>query len=397
MPPGKMADTIVIDGGLGETRTAVLGPAGLVELVYDRPFEAVRDGDIFLARVGKPSAGGEGLFLTLGSGLEAFLPLRRAKSRPNEGELISVRVRVTARAGKRIVARREDPPAGGGASGGQPGLIHRAPDRWLEPVLERKTDEIEAIVITDPDLFIRARERLPELAGQIRLDRDDPPAFERLGIEDEIERLFAPRLTLAGGGALSIEHTAAGTAIDIDTGTATGNDAEAVARTVNVEAAREIARLLRLCRNGGLVFIDFVGMRAARSRKAVLAALDQALASDPVQTERTGFSRFGVVELNRERRGTPLLDEIGARATALHPNPATCGGAILRALERESRSAPGQVLVVSCDQPTERWLKETDIDGRHAIERARQSLHARIIVRADLEPGRWSVYSQPRS
>ncbi|RMF12412.1 MAG: hypothetical protein D6763_00770 [Alphaproteobacteria bacterium] len=394
-----MADIIVIDGGLGEIRTAVLGPAGLVELVYDRPWEAVRDNDIFLARVSKIPSGGDGAFLSLGGNLEAYLPLRRSRSRPAEGDLIPVRLRVGARHNKRIVARRETVSREIFSSTDRPGRLYREPDRWLTPLHTRESDTIESVLVSDPALYQRIRTRFSALADRVRLDRDDPPAFERLGIEEEIERLFTPRRQLPGGGALTIEETAAGTTIDVDTGTASGPDPEAVACAVNIDAAREIARYLRLARVGGLVFIDFVGMRTAQSRKAVMTALDTALAEDPVPTERTNMSRFGVVELNRERRATPLLDEIGERTTSLTPNPATAGSAILRALERESRRAPGHTLVVCCDARSAAWLEETDLDGQSPLARARETLHARIVfdVTADLEPGRWNVYSRARA
>ncbi len=383
-------DTIVIDAAPGENRTAVLRNGRLVELVYDRPWEPVCDGDIFLARVARIPPGGEGAFLTLGAGLDAFLPLRRAKFRPVEGELIPVRVRVAQRADKRIVVARDTLPPGTPGDG-RPGLVHRPPDRWLDPIRDRDPEKIDAILVAEPELRTRIADARPDLETLIKLDRDDPPLFERLGIEDEIERLFEPRMTLPGGGAIAIEETAAGTTIDVDTGTATGTDPERVASAVNIEAAGEIARQLRLRRLGGLVFVDFVSMRAQASKKAVLAALDAALGNDPVPTERTGFSHFGVVELNRERRGTPLLDQIGDRSTNLRPSAATCGAAILRALAREVRTAPGLALAVSCDEATARWLKDA------AIEQARQSLHAEIIVKADVEPGRWTVYSRPRS
>lgn len=406
---------IAIDRSFGETRTAVLGDDGLKELHYQRDTAEIADGDVFLGRVTSAPRGLDGVFLTLGSGLDAFLPVRRARSKPTEGSLISVRVRIAQRSDKQITVSRDLGGVPGQmieaalSEGGTPRRIHRDPDRWMAPVRAHAANETLEVTVTDPTLFRSlqtwCRAHAPHLLGRLHLDRlhlerSGPPLFERLGLEEEIERLFDPRLPLTGGGSITIEDTAVGTVIDVDTGDATGQDMEKVAADVNLEAARLIARQLRLRRVGGLVVIDFVTLRTARARKKVLAALDEALGTEG-NWQRTGVSPFGVVELNGQRETSSLMDEIGRKGAPPRPTAATKAHAILRRLLRESRANPADALHIKCDPETARWLEETTIDGVSMIEQARNTLHAPITIDPLGGPGvgetSWAVYTRRRT
>lgn len=406
---------IAIDLCFGETRTAVLDDAGLAHLYYQRDTAQIADGDIFLGRVTAAPAGLDGAFLSLGPGLDAFLPLRRSKTKPVVGRLIPVRVRIAARQGKQITVSRDLDGVPGRliedaqTSEGGPRRIFRDPDRWMAPVKARAADEtLVEVVVTDPALLSPlqtwCRTEAPHLLDRLHLDRADPPLFERLGIEEEIGRLFSARLPLpktsGGGGSITIEDTAAGTVIDVDTGEASGPDMEKVATDVNREAARLIARQLRLRRVGGLVLIDFVTLRTVRARKQVLATLDAALEGEG-RWQRTDFSPFGVVELNGPRETSSLMDEIGRRGAPPGMTAATNAHAILRRLLRESRANPADTLGIKCDPETARWLEETTMDGVSMIEQARQALHTFITVEPSGSPGvgetGWSVYTRPRT
>jgi len=402
-----MTDTIAIDGGLGEIRVACLDKRGLRDLALFRAMANVQEGDIFLGRVTKAPSGLDGAFLALGPGLEAFLPVRKAKSRPNEGALIPVRIRTGARASKRITVSRDlgkvpaDIIARECDAGGKPRLIWRDPERWMRGILDRADDPDLEVRVDDADLFrtlkSRCLESAPALVDRLVLDRGTTPLFERLGLEEEIDILFGPHLPLPGGGTITIEETAAGTAIDVDTGTASGADMERIALAVNLEAVRLITRQLRLRRTGGLVFIDFVTMRAARSRKDLLAALDQALEGETPNWERTGLSRFGVVELNRARSQTPLLDEIGHNVQTFTASAETEGHAILRQLGHDSRTMPGQALVIKCRPDTARWLEETKFEGRPILDLAAQKLHVQVILEPVPDTAKWAIHGQPRA
>jgi ribonuclease E/ribonuclease G len=128
----------------------------------------------------------------------------------------------------------------------------------------------------------------------------DGDPFAPRDLHGRIEELLRPEVPLPGGGAIIIEPTRALVAVDVDAG------ANATPLQANLEAAREIARQIRLRHVGGIVVIDFVTMRREQDRKNLLSALRQAVSQDPVPTHLYGMSALGLVELVRERRGLAL-------------------------------------------------------------------------------------------
>jgi ribonuclease G len=174
-----------------------------------------------------------------------------------------------------------------------------------------------------------------------------PPDRWPIDLDAAFERALAPSLPLTAG-RLHIETTQAAVLIDVDSGTPeTGSQTGAPGRTalaVNLAAAREIARQLRLRNLGGGIVVDFVGLEGAGARARVRAALAAALAADPAGPQILGWTRLGHLELVRPRRGQPLAESL------LEPCP---GGMViktalsvaheaLRALVREERARPGR-------------------------------------------------------
>ncbi|MDB5366471.1 MAG: ribonuclease, Rne [Rhodospirillales bacterium] len=174
-----------------------------------------------------------------------------------------------------------------------------APQRLLTETPE-SIDRIE-IEHGAPALLAWARTHAPDLVERIHSYRDPTPLFALRDLDGAIEALTQPVVPLAGGGRLVIETVTALTAIDVDAGTRSFLDA-------NLAAADEIARQLRLRHVGGLIVVDFVSMRSARDRSQVERALQAALARDPVETQMLPMSKFGLVELARERRGRPVAE-----------------------------------------------------------------------------------------
>ncbi len=156
--------------------------------------------------------------------------------------------------------------------------------------------------------------RLAELAQSqgdrfaVELHAADTPIFEIHDIAAQLGEALDPLVPLAGGGSLSIEPTRALTAIDVDSGTAAPFAA-------NLDAAQEIAHQLRLRNIGGAVTIDFVTLRSGAERDQVLGRLAIALAADPTPSQVVGWTRLGMVELTRARRGATLLEKFAASAT----------------------------------------------------------------------------------
>ena len=123
-----------------------------------------------------------------------------------------------------------------------------------------------------------------------------PGPFEATGAQEQLEEALQPSVALAGGGSLIIQPTAALTAIDVNSGGRQALEA-------NLAAAREIARQLRLRRIGGTIVVDFIDLPTRPARARLLAALRAAVADDPAPVQVFPMSRFGLVELSRQRMG----------------------------------------------------------------------------------------------
>ena len=179
------------------------------------------------------------------------------------------------------------------------------------------------------------------------------PLFEHYGVEAEIERVLASEVALPSGGRIAIETTRALTAIDVDSGAyAGGSDLEATALRVDLEAAAEIARQIRLRNLGGIVAIDFIPLKEAANRERLVAALRAGLAHDAAPIRFFGYSALGLVELTRRRQGPPLAEILAEPCPAcagagLLPKAATIAAAALRRGAAEARANPGRPLAIS--------------------------------------------------
>jgi Rne/Rng family ribonuclease len=196
-----------------------------------------------------------------------------------------------------------------------PACLHALRDPIERLLLDHLSPTIERIVVGEPALVAKLRSCLeaasPSLAAQIRLEyRAD--AFAEAGAAEQLAEALEPQVLLAGGGSLIIEPTAALTAIDV-------NGAGRRAREVNLEAAAEIARQLRLRRIGGTVVVDFVDLDSKRARAELLAALRAAFADDPAPVQVFSMTALGLVPISRKRAGASLAEEL-RRACP------TCGG-----------------------------------------------------------------------
>jgi ribonuclease E len=160
--------------------------------------------------------------------------------------------------------------------------------------------------VDEANAFAHASEFLqivmPRYASRIRFFGDTEPLFHRYGIEDEIAKMHAKRLDLPGGGSIVIEQTEALVAIDVNSGNfRADNNAEETAYQMNLRAAKEIARQLRLRDLGGVIVNDFIDMRGEAHRRNVENALRDAMARDRARTKILRISQFGLIEMTRQR------------------------------------------------------------------------------------------------
>jgi ribonuclease G len=192
-----------------------------------------------------------------------------------------------------------------------PCLLAAPPEPLQRLLLEYFHPDLKRIVFGDQGLLIKARRWLEQALprwleqGAERLEHL-PDAFEATGAAEQLEQALGREVPLACGGSLIIEPTAALTAIDVN--------GAGPAIDVDLEAAREVARQLRLRRIGGIVVIDFIDLERRRERVRLDAALRAAFAEDPAAVQLYPMSPLGLVELSRQRLGPSLAAQLGLQA-----------------------------------------------------------------------------------
>lgn len=328
-----MTETIVIDGGFGEIRLAVLADGRLLDLYYFRDHRPSLMGAVFLARVIRVAPAHDGAFLDLDGTQQGFLKLRRGNP-PAEGSSLLVEVRADSAGDKLAICSAKE---GAAPDLRAPALVSFPSPPWAAIL---KAHPTAAIIAEGAELAALVRRHAPN--RDIAIHRSAAGAFEDFSIEGAIAVLTAPALALPGGGALRIAETPALTAIDVDLGAAEGGGRRA-ALTVNRVAARKIAQELRLRRIAGLIVIDFLKMDRA-GQEEIMTILKAALTADSTSTEIGRFSRFGLIELRRPRGRRPLLEELTETA-APHFSAQTVGYAALRAVRRAADREVGEVVV----------------------------------------------------
>ncbi len=199
-----------------------------------------------------------------------------------------------------------------------PSLIYLESSLVVRAIRDYFNPEIGEILIDTDDIFQQAQAFMgtvmPDNVNRIKRYHDDVPLFSRFQIEHQIESAHARQVNLPSGGAIVIDHTEALTAIDINSARSTrGGDIETTAYNTNLEAADEIARQLRLRDLGGLIVIDFIDMESSKNQRDVENRLRDALRFDRARIQTAKISRFGLLELSRQRLA-PSLEE-GATTT----------------------------------------------------------------------------------
>jgi ribonuclease E len=176
----------------------------------------------------------------------------------------------------------------------------------IRTIRDMFTEDVGRILIDEPAAYERAREFLelvmPKYASRLQLYDGKEPLFHRYGLEDEIGRMYQRKVPLKGGGSIVIDTTEALVAIDVNSGSfRTEKSAEENAYQMNLIAAKEIARQLRLRDLGGVIVNDFIDMRKEKYRRNVEKALHDALKRDRARTKVLRTSPFGLIEMTRQR------------------------------------------------------------------------------------------------
>jgi ribonuclease E len=229
--------------------------------------------------------------------------------------------------------------------------VYRESDMITRTIRDIFTSDIDTIWVDEEKAFAHASEFLqivmPKYAGRIRYHGETEPLFHRYRIEDEIAKINHKRLDLPGGGSIIIEQTEALVSIDVNSGNfrAEGN-AEETAYQMNLRAAKEIARQLRLRDLGGVIVNDFIDMRHESHRRQVEDAMRNALRRDRARTKILRISEFGIIEMTRQRMQPSLKKRVyndcqHCAGTGYVKTHETMGIEVMRLLQLAAHRCPG--------------------------------------------------------
>ena len=281
-----------------------------------------------------------------------------------------------------------------------PFLIYRESNVIIRAMRDYLRQDIGEVLIDHTDVHEEAlnfvKQVMPSYQQKIKLYNDDVPLFSRFQIESQIETAYEREVKLPSGGSVVIDHTEALVSIDINSSRATkGGDIEETALQTNLEAADEIARQLRLRDIGGLVVIDFIDMTPARNQREVENRVRDALKLDRARVQIGRISRFGLMEMSRQR----LRPSLGETSGVVCPR---CNGqgtirdvrslslSIMRLIEEEAMKDRSSQIRAMLPVPVATYLLNEKRNVLADIER-RQGVRVMLLPQPELETPHYDV------
>jgi ribonuclease G len=271
-----------------------------------------------------------------------------------------------------------------------PAMVHREAELTSGIIRDVFTEKVDALIIDSKEVHGEVRTYLagvdPELLDRVHLYTDPVPLFDKYGIEDAIREAFQRRVDLPSGGYIIIEPTEALVSIDVNTGRYTGKkDPEKTILKTNLDAAKEVARQLRLRDVGGIIVCDFIDMESKSNQDRVLQELRTHLNRDRARTRAFQVSELGLVEMTRQRVRPSLFHSLtepcehcGGTGRVFRPD------AVLRRVERAARRISVQQadheITVRVHPEVALYILEREPDF---IRRMEKSLRLDVDVRDD--------------
>jgi len=255
-----------------------------------------------------------------------------------------------------------------------PFLVYQESNVIIRALRDYLRNDVAEIIIDSQEVLEQAREFMervmPHNLPRLKLYEETIPLFNRFQIESQIESAFKREVRLPSGGALVIDHTEALIAIDVNSARATkGGDIEETALNTNLEAADEVARQLRIRDLGGLVVIDFIDMQPARNLRDVENRLRDALKLDRARVQVGRISRFGLLEMSRQR----LRPSLGESSQIVCPR--CTGQGTIRGVESLSLSVLRVIEEEVMKEKTQRVIAHVPVDvGTYLLNEKRELL-----------------------
>ena len=265
-----------------------------------------------------------------------------------------------------------------------PSLIYKDDKLILRVFRDYFRDDIEEILIDDEAIHAEAldfaKSVIPDHADKVIFYNEDIPLFNRYQIESQIELAFQREISLPSGGSIVIDPTEAMVSIDVNSARSTkGKDIESTAFATNMEAAKEVARQLRLRDLGGLIVIDFIDMQDEKHQQKVENTFRSVVQSDRARIQIAGISRFGLLELSRQRL-RPSLDETYDIQHIQIRGARSLGQSILRIISEDAaKENTGEIHVYVPADVSSYLLNEK----RRDIIAIENTYHVNILIIAD--------------
>ena len=283
-----------------------------------------------------------------------------------------------------------------------PNLIHSDSDLIKRAIRDIYNREIEEVVVEGEDGYKAAKQfmklLMPSHARRVKAYSDPVPLFQRYGAEDQLRAMYDPEVQLKSGGYLVINPTEALVSIDINSGRSTKEHGiEQTAVATNIEAAREIARQLRLRDMAGLVVIDFIDMEYNSNIRKVERAMKDALKNDRARIQIGRISSFGLMEMSRQRLRTGVLEATTRECphcdgTGLVRTASSAGLSALRLIEDEAAKGKGSLISLSASTEAAIYLLNAKRIDLREIEQ-RYSVSVEVIPEGEDEGAKMTVRS----
>ncbi len=264
-----------------------------------------------------------------------------------------------------------------------PALIHSDSDLIKRAIRDIYNRDIEDVIVEGEEGYKAAKDfmklLMPSHAKRVQQYADPVPLYQRYGVEDQLSAMYQPIVQLKSGGYIVINPTEALVSIDINSGRSTKEHGiEATAVSTNLEAAREIARQLRLRDMAGLVVIDFIDMERSGNIRKVERAMKEALKNDRARIQVGRISSFGLMEMSRQRLRTGVLEASTRQCphcegTGLVRTASSAALSALRIIEEEAAAGKGTDIQLLASQEATIYLLNSkraelaEIEGRYGV------------------------------
>jgi ribonuclease G len=260
-----------------------------------------------------------------------------------------------------------------------PSALHEEGDLVFRVIRDLFAADVEEILVDAGEEYRRgveySRALVPALAHRVRLYEGSVPVFEARGIEKEIEKALRRKVWLRSGGYLVFDQTEALVSIDVNTGKYVGKrDLEETILKINLEAATEVVRQIRLRDLGGIIIIDFIDMEREEHRQQVFRALKRALGEDKARTNVLEISELGLVEMTRKRVRQGLHSLLmqhcpTCKGSGVVKSPPAIAAEIHRRIQAAASDVGGQEVLIRVNPEMAAYFQDEDGDGLELLQR----------------------------